>query len=265
MLALIVAASVLTILYLTVCFMQSFLTTAVSAVRFSLLSLTCCPSAQNSAHRSQEEHDFYTSTVHAMDKADGADGAITQKLMDVERAARKTKAIPSRPASPLIPDSSPTTSGSPETGEKSVAGRKKMKGGEKYDMATGKEAAMVVDKEGAGKIKDGPERAETQEEHDIEQELNSILKKGPSMYPISLLPPALIARTPLTYFPASLSNHILQNQLPLLEKSQNNPAGKILHRPRPIRGRARQAPAGPWFAIRTWEIHGEEDCAQCAY
>lgn len=66
------------------------------------------------------------------------------------------------------------------TGEKSVAGRKKMKGGEKWDMATGKEAAMVVDKEGSSKE---PGRKETQEEHDIEVELNSILKKGPSKSP----------------------------------------------------------------------------------
>ena len=68
------------------------------------------------------------------------------------------------------------------TGEKSVAGRKKMKGGEKWDMATGKEAAMVVDKEGTSKES---EKKETQEEHDIEVELNSILKKGPSKSPFN--------------------------------------------------------------------------------
>lgn len=51
-----------------------------------------------------------------------------------------------------------------------------IKGGEKWDMATGKEAAMVVDKEGVGKE---PDKAETQEQHNIEVELNSILKKGP--------------------------------------------------------------------------------------
>lgn len=71
------------------------------------------------------------------------------------------------------------------TGEKNVAGRKKMKGGEKWDMATGKEAAMVVDKEGVSKEQ---EKTETQEEHDIEVELNSILKKGPSKSPLSTPP-----------------------------------------------------------------------------
>ena len=55
-----------------------------------------------------------------------------------------------------------------------------MKGGEKWDMATGKEAAMQVDKEGEeGKT----ETKETEEEHEVEVELNMILKKGPSKLP----------------------------------------------------------------------------------
>ena len=55
-----------------------------------------------------------------------------------------------------------------------------MKGGEKWDMATGKEAAMQVDKEGEnGKT----ETKETEEEHKVEVELNVILKKGPSKLP----------------------------------------------------------------------------------
>lgn len=96
-----------------------------------------------------------------------------------DHAVKGEPNIENRPKSPLIPDTPPDTGPVPalETGEKSVAGRKKMKGGEKWDMATGKEAAMVVDKEGAGKE---PEKVETQEEHNIEVELNSILKKGPS-------------------------------------------------------------------------------------
>ena len=47
-----------------------------------------------------------------------------------------------------------------------------MKGGEKWDVTTGKESA----KESKTKV------IETKEEHEVEVELNSILKKGPSKY-----------------------------------------------------------------------------------
>lgn len=61
-------------------------------------------------------------------------------------------------------------------GDKSIAGRRKVKGGEKWDMATGKEAPMHHDKE-----EDEEEKVEeSPEEHEVEVELNSILKKGPS-------------------------------------------------------------------------------------
>ncbi len=69
----------------------------------------------------------------------------------------------------------PKVSDEASTGEKSVAGRKKMKGGEKWDMAMGKEAA-TEEKNKEGK----KDEAETKEDHEVEVELNSILKKGPS-------------------------------------------------------------------------------------
>lgn len=129
-----------------------------------------------------------------MDKQEAeASSFRMDKLKEVERASKKSHSIATnRPSSPLIPDdddipSSKTASISKtkvndsNTSEKSVAGRKKMKGGEKYDMATGKEAAMVVDKEGtSGKDISSEKKEETPEEHEIEVELNLILKKGPS-------------------------------------------------------------------------------------
>ena len=60
--------------------------------------------------------------------------------------------------------------------EKPVSGRK-IKGGEKWDMATGKEAAIQAHGEEEHARQ---ERQETQEQHEIEVELNAILKKGPS-------------------------------------------------------------------------------------
>lgn len=68
---------------------------------------------------------------------------------------------------------------------KSVAGRKTMlKGGETKDLHSGKEAPMAVEREKekypAGKKVEKEEKAESKEDHEVEMELNSILKKGPS-------------------------------------------------------------------------------------
>lgn len=136
-----------------------------------------------------------------MDKQEAeASSFRMDKLKEVERASKKSNSIATnRPSSPLIPDDDDDTPSSKtasisktkvndsNTSEKSVAGRKKMKGGEKYDMATGKEAAMVVDKEGtSGKDISSEKKEETHEEHEIEVELNLILKKGPSKSHLSL-------------------------------------------------------------------------------
>ena len=68
---------------------------------------------------------------------------------------------------------------------KSVAGRKTiLKGGETKDLHSGKDALMAVDREKekypAGKKVEKPEKVESEEDHEVEIELNSILKKGPS-------------------------------------------------------------------------------------
>lgn len=135
-----------------------------------------------------------------MDKQEAeASSYKADKLKELDRVSKKSHVIATntnRPSSPLIPDEdgpprpkstskSKTKADDGSTGEKSVAGRKKMKGGEKYDMATGKEAAMVVDKEGtSGKDISSEKKEETPEEHEIEVELNLILKKGPSKSPL---------------------------------------------------------------------------------
>ena len=68
---------------------------------------------------------------------------------------------------------------------KGVAGRKTMlKGGETKDLHLRKEAPMAVvrekEKYPAGKKIEKEQRVESQEDHEVEVELNSILKKGPS-------------------------------------------------------------------------------------
>ena len=61
---------------------------------------------------------------------------------------------------------------------KSVAGRKKMKGGESKDLHSGKESPKEDNK---GEKK---EPARSKEQQDTEAEMNSILKRGPSMFSI---------------------------------------------------------------------------------
>lgn len=74
---------------------------------------------------------------------------------------------------------------------KGVAGRKKFKGGEHWDVASGKQAPIGEKKKG-GEQSEGDEdgkkeeKTETEEEHEIEVELNAILKKGPSEYALIL-------------------------------------------------------------------------------
>ena len=57
-------------------------------------------------------------------------------------------------------------------GDTNVEGRPKLKGGEKWDVSSGKESAV-------GEKED--DKAKSEEEKDVESELNSILKRSPSM------------------------------------------------------------------------------------
>ncbi len=71
--------------------------------------------------------------------------------------------------------------------EKSVAGRKTTKGGEMKDLHSGKEVPMYPKGDAANETT-VEEKAETEEEHKIETELNTILKKGPSVFYFPLIP-----------------------------------------------------------------------------
>ncbi|KAL8717418.1 MAG: hypothetical protein Q9225_005332 [Loekoesia sp. 1 TL-2023] len=73
----------------------------------------------------------------------------------------------------------------PDKDPKGVAGRKRFKGGEHWDVASGKQAPVggkkgtdMEESEGDNEGKK-EEKVETEEEHEVEVELNSILKKGP--------------------------------------------------------------------------------------
>lgn len=148
--------------------------------------------------RRTHSHDFYTSTVKAMDaKAAAAKDAenvdVGQRLREAETAAKKA-------ADAKMPNPNAAAAAEKEVpiladAAKNVAGRIKVKGGEKWDMGTGKEAAGVG-KEG-GQTGGKEETPETQEEHDVEVELNSILKRSPSTSS-----PALLSCALRTYVPS---------------------------------------------------------------
>lgn len=147
--------------------------------------------------------DFYDRTVAALEKKQASDQEVAQKLQDIKDAARMQEPVaPNTPrkadaadAKDEIPiDSKFLTlehqgTGSSQTGKtdddaKSVAGRKKMlKGGETKDLHSGKEAPMAAEGEKekypAGKKIEKEEKVESEEDHEVEMELNSILKKGP--------------------------------------------------------------------------------------
>lgn len=92
------------------------------------------------------------------------DQEVSQKLKDAGKAAKNAPAMDGPKRVPEIVL---------ETGEKGVTGRKKMRGGEKWDISTGKESAES--EKGA--------TPKTKEEMDIDIELNAILKRSPSAWP----------------------------------------------------------------------------------
>lgn len=163
----------------------------------NLLHFSTNKETQSDSRRAATQ-DFYSTTVNALNAKDRSDSETARQLEE-SRLAAKQGASPeeARPAKPTreqaqapfkveIPvraGEDDETAGKGMAKEsykaevKGVAGRTKMKGGEKWDMATGKEAAMQVDKEGE---KGKTETKETEEEHEVEVELNAILKKGPS-------------------------------------------------------------------------------------
>ena len=187
-----VAIAIFAIFYLTVRYRSPF---PLPQLPPPLYRTNISSPSQNSSRRAATQaRDFYSTTLEALNAQD----AETARKLEESRLAAKKGAKPEAagPAKPLaeaeqipieveIPQRD-DGEGAEKAKEKGVAGRRKMKGGEKWDMASGKEAAMQVDKAGdGGKEK---ETKETKEEHEVEVELNAILKKGPSKsFPIHIM------------------------------------------------------------------------------
>lgn len=164
--------------------------------------------------RDSSSQDFYSRTVAALDKKEASDAETSRKLQEIKDAAtnkgqvtapslQKPLADSVAPAeshvSVEVPYKSIATdeaSGSSnmekkvvmkpvaemETEkERSVAGRKTMRGGELKDVHSGKEAPVSVEKQRVGDVKiDEKKEEKSTEEQEVDLEINSILKKGPS-------------------------------------------------------------------------------------
>ena len=157
------------------------------------------------AQNDSSSQDFYSRTLAALEKKQASDQEVAQKLQDIRDAVRAQEpVIPTIPQNPIISNTedrkpidgkvlTPTeerNGNNPRTGTededaRSIAGRKTMlKGGESKDLHSGKEAPVALqrDKERypVGKKIEKEEKTESKEDHEVEVELNSILKKGPS-------------------------------------------------------------------------------------
>ena len=133
--------------------------------------------------------------MEAKSAAVHSDLEVGQRLKEVEIAAKKAAGLgtPRKPPEVVM-----------DRGDETAAGRRKLKVGEKWDVSSGKESAV------GEKV---PEVIKTDEERDVELQLNTILKRSPSEYDFALWNSPFTKKSPR-------SHHILQVLLSFLEKSQ---------------------------------------------
>ena len=132
-------------------------------------SLKSCSSFSNQkqSNARHSDQDFYDRTVAALEakakaKLDiGTDRDISRKLKEAT-STQDSADLPTQRVPPEVVLS-----------ENHVEGRPKLKGGEKWDVSSGKESALGEKEE---------EKVKTEEEKDVELELNSILKRSPSTW-----------------------------------------------------------------------------------
>jgi len=192
---------------------------------------------------SQTDGDFYSKTVKGLDKKPvkpsvGEDEEVAKQMAQrLKEAAQLAKDNANAKAPKPDPPSSLVGVGNSAEGKNGVAGRKK------FD--SGNEQKVV--------------KEETKEEHDIETELNSILKKSPSKSPqISTLLLVVGLWTKLIVYN---SNNILQIILSAFKTSQEH-LRKIYHRPRTLCRGTRPTSPGPRSPSSISGAHRQENSAQ---
>jgi hypothetical protein len=172
--------------------------------------------------------DFYTKTSEALQQHEFAEAA---KQRDAESVGTRLKAA-EEAAKKNADEKSAEYHKAVEGKDKSVAGRVVMEG------AKGTPVPGVAAQGGRPRDQAAMKEHETPEDHDVELELNAILKKSPgaSLSTRSLLEMRNEANT-------ATSNRLLQILLPLLQARETHPSRKIHDHARALRRRAGRAPA----------------------
>lgn len=109
------------------------------------------------------------------------------------------------------------------------------------------------------KEKDGDKEqaAETEEDHKVKNELNSILKRSPGMF-LRTLEITQKANNPE-------SDHILQILLPILEKGETHPSRSLQNIAASIRGRTRRTRARTTATSTTWPDDWTKDRSEYSH
>lgn len=162
--------------------------------------------------------DFYTKTSEALQQHDFAEAA---KQRDADSVGTRLKAAEDA-AKKSADEKSAEYHKAVQGKDKSVAGRVKMDG----DRVPG-----VAQQGGKPRDQAAMMEHETLEDHEVEMELNAILKKSPSTLLLAQSSPA----QSLTY----RSDHLLKILLPLLEESETHSAREVQHQARTLRRRTR--------------------------
>lgn len=135
------------------------------------------------AGTSTHASDFYTKTQEALQQHEFAEAA---KQRDADSVGTRLKAA-EQAAKKAADDKSAEFHRAVEGKDKSVAGRVKLDGDK------GTPVPGVAAQGGRPRDQTALKDNETPEDHDVEMELNAILKKSPSTRPTPLNPPTLTA------------------------------------------------------------------------
>lgn len=180
-----------------------------------------------SGARQTQNSEFYRRTSAALEKhaaqaaKEAEDVARAQtdvkgRLKEAEQAAKQAANIKGAETGPAKGDTTNAQKPSPPYGQAVLTDGEEASAGSRH---TGGDGVAPIGNTGQTNSKSG-DSEETDEEHAVEVEMNSILKKGPSKLAIS---GAISAANVIV----SYSHHILQDVLSSLPQSEANTARKI--------------------------------------
>jgi hypothetical protein len=186
---------------------------------------------------------FFTKTQEALQQKEYVEAA---QVRDAEGVSARLK-VAEEEAKKKTADKSDRYMESVEGGAvgKGVAGRVKFSqqdGDEKKVQGVAAVGGKPRDRD-AAKVRD-----ETPEDHEVEVELNAILKKSPST--------SFLAPTELSRYTNITSYYILKDLLPLFQESQIHPSRQVQNITSPLRRRTGRASTRPKVAKRPSRHYG---------